>query len=489
MKKEHIILVIVILVALGFCCCIFAATAAGAFLITQNVVSENATSLPASETLQAVPIDPWTDTPRETPAPSEPAQENTPESQSSESDGQLDEGLLSVMSKIERQVEQLRGLRLSNEVDRHTMTGEDLRERVMDDFFTDYTTKDARVDAQIMSLFGFLESDYDLYNLYIDLYSEQIAGFYDDIMKEMVIVKEEKFSGAEKMTYAHEFTHALQDEAYDLENGLGLNDDRCLADSEYCAAVQALVEGDATLTETLWFIDHSSAQDKKDVMEMYDDYQSPVYDSAPQYLQEDFLFAYTAGLEFVQYLYDQGGYAAVDEAYANPPVSTEQIMHPEKYPNDIPVTLDLPNFTSILSADWQIIDSGNLGEWYTYLMLAKPYDPDFALDQDDAEDAAQGWGGDQYQIFYNEQDRQNILVYVSQWDSVSESAEFWNHFTTYGNNRWGDPKLSSANYILWEEGEQVISFSHNANQVLWVMAADQESYGQILSAFGEFSQE
>ena len=338
----------------------------------------------------------------------------------------------------------------------------------------------------ILDLFGFLEKDFDLYNLYLDLYSEQIAGFYDDETREMVVVQGEAFKGSEKMTYAHEFTHALQDEAFDLKNGLKLDEEYCLQDSEYCAAVQALVEGDATLTETLWFLEHSSNQDKRDILEMYDSYQSPIFNSAPVFLQEDFLFAYSQGLEFVQSLYEDGGFSAVDDAYLNPPLSTEQILHPNRYPDDIPARLDLPEFSEKLGEGWEEIDRNSLGEWYTYLLLAKAYEPSFRIDEDQAKISAEGWGGDQYLVYQNSDKSQGILVYRSDWDTEIEALEFWEQFAKYGNNRWGQGEKSGKDYFQWFKDEKVITISLQSNRVLWVIAPDEETATKILSSFTDF---
>jgi len=362
----------------------------------------------------------------------------------------------------------------------------DLRQRVMEDFFADYTIENSQEDALILYLFGFLENDFDLYNLYLDLYSEQIAGFYDDETREMVVVQGEAFTGSEKMTYAHEFTHALQDEAFDLKNGLKLDEEYCLQDSEYCAAVQALVEGDATLTETLWFLEHSSTQDKRDILELYDNYQSPIFDSAPAFLQEDFLFAYSQGLEFVQSLYDEGGFSAVDAAYLNPPLSTEQILHPDRYPDDIPARVDLPDFSENLGEGWEEIDRNSLGEWYTYLLLAKGYDPSFRINEDQTRISAEGWGGDQYLVYCNTEISQEILVYRSDWDTEKDASEFWDQFVKYGNNRWGQVEVSAKDYFQWIEDDQVITISLQSNQVLWVIAADDDLSIKILTSFPDF---
>ena len=476
MNKRNVFIVIGIVVFLIFCCLVISATGVGTFLISKNIISQNDNTHPSITTLPPVQ-----DGSKSTLEPV-----FTPEIKNENDTEDPDENLLSKMEFIEDQVESLRGLSLSNEVTRKTLPQAELRQRVMDDFFADYTMEDSQKDALILDLFGFLEKDFDLYNLYLDLYSEQIAGFYDDETREMVVVQGEAFTGSEKMTYAHEFTHALQDEAFDLKNGLKLDEEYCMQDSEYCAAVQALVEGDATLTETLWFLEHSSNQDKRDILELYDNYQSPIFDSAPAFLQEDFLFAYSQGLEFVQSLYDEGGFSAVDAAYLNPPLSTEQILHPDRYPDDIPARLDLPDFSENLGEGWEEIDRNSLGEWYTYLLLAKAYDPSFRINEDQAKISVEGWGGDQYLVYRNTEISQEILVYRSDWDTEKDASEFWDQFVKYGNNRWGQVEKSGKDYFQWLRDDQVISISLQSNQVLWVIAADDELSMKILTSFPNF---
>ncbi len=240
--------------------------------------------------------------------------------------------LASEMDEIQQQVSEIRGLQPDKPIIRALLTQDELQEKVENEFFKDYTAEDAQEDALILSTLGLLPKDFDLIGLYKQLYAEQIAGYYDSETKEMYVVQGDEFAGIERMTYAHEFTHILQDQAYDLENGLKINDDYCEIETEYCSAVTALVEGDATYTEQDWMLSNANSQDRQDIQNFYGTYSSPVFDSAPMYLQKDFLFPYQYGLEFVYSLTDRGGYDLVNQTYKNPPVTTEQILHPDKYP-------------------------------------------------------------------------------------------------------------------------------------------------------------
>ena len=397
--------------------------------------------------------------------------------------------ILNQMDLIETQVESIRGLGSADNLKRSTLSPDALRSRVMDDFFADYSAEEVAQDTQVLSLFGLLEPGYDLHQLYVDLYSEQIAGFYDDETQEMVIVQGGQFLGPERMTYAHEYTHALQDRVYDLENGLKMNDETCDQNSEYCAAVQALLEGDATLTETIWFLQNSSVQDKKDILEYYQAYQSPVYDSAPDFLKQDFLFAYSKGLEFVQQIYESGGFAALDQVYQNLPQSTEQILHPQKYPEDQPVRVEIGDLESILGSEWQEIERDSLGEWYTYLILAAPGKGQVALSEQDAAAAADGWGGDQYVILQQNGSSKAVLVAFSQWDTAPDAEEFWQQLSTYGSKRWGSSQTGGLNWAVWSGSQEAVSMSLQGSRVLWIVAPSVELMTQISLAFPEFPQE
>ena len=179
---------------------------------------------------------------------------------------ELPEELVEQLNIIESQVTKIRGLEAKYSVERTLISSADLQKIVEEDFFSDYTPEDSKQDVLILSTLGLLPDDFDLLNFYKSMYGEQIAGFYDDEIKKIFVVKGTDFSGSEKMTYAHEFTHVLQDQIYDLSDGLGLNQEECEADSEKCAAVQALTEGDATKTELLWFQEYASAKDYLDLL-------------------------------------------------------------------------------------------------------------------------------------------------------------------------------------------------------------------------------
>ena len=480
-KKTIWIIGIIVLVLVVICCCVALVTvAASSWLIfSEDTTQTSAEVFESNETPSQEPI-----TLPTIELPGEEQGEESPDSNGVESF--IDPDILSQMQQIEREVEGIRGLPTANDLDRKTLSQEELRQRVMEDFFVDYTEEEVRQDGIILNLFGLLARDFDLYELFVELYSEQIAGFYDDETKEMVVVQGEEFAGPERMTYAHEYTHALQDAQYDLEDGLKLDDETCEQDSEYCAAVTALIEGDASFTETQWFLEHSSLKDKQEVVEFYQEYESPIFDDMPAFLQEDMIFPYVRGLEFVTYLFENGGYEAVDEAYRNPPVSTEQILHPERYPDDKPIKIELDDFSTLLGEGWEEIDRNTFGELYTYLMLGLPINETWALDEEVALDAAEGWGGDLYLVYHHTEKDQDVLISLSEWDTQNDADQFWDAFTNYAVNRWGSDYQNINDSYRWEIDGQSVLITRQANQVLWIVAPESSLAADLLEQFSSF---
>ena len=438
------------------CLCITAVVVGGAglFMINQRTVS-----------------DPTAVVDLPTPMPTLPA----------EAESGLDAEIAEEMDLIQSQVIALRGLEPSSAVPRTLLSEAQLRENVMNDFLSDYTPEDAQKDSAVLSLLGLLPEGFELIDFYTELYSEQIAGYYDDEAKAMFVVQGTKFAGFEKMTYAHEYVHVLQDQTYDLSDGLGFNEESCEEDSERCAAVQALIEGDATVTEFEWFQKYATPEDYKDVLDFYDSYASPVFDSAPYYMQADFMFPYEKGQAFVQYLMEKGKYRAVDAAFRDVPVSTEQILHPEKYPEDTPIAVDLPDLTQTLGKDWEEFDRNVMGEWYTYLILSSAYEEDFRLETDTAYDAAEGWGGDTYLIYHNAKTDELVFIMRSAFDSTRDLDEFQFALRDYADLRWGASDKDTLGSFFWEGRDAFSAIYIEGDLVTWIIAPDQDTYRLIKS--------
>jgi len=125
---------------------------------------------------------------------------------------------------------------------------------------------------------------------------------------------------------------------------------------------------------------------------------------------------YTAGLAFVRALVARGGEKAVNDAFKNLPVSTEQILHPDRYPNDLPVPVGVPNLAPRLGPGWADLDVQGVGEEWLSLLLG------LRIDQTTAAAAAAGWGGGIYRAWSNG-DRVAVVM-STVWDTPQDASEF-----------------------------------------------------------------
>lgn len=248
-------------------------------------------------------------------------------------------------------------------------------------FEADYPPERREADNVTLRALGLLEADQDVAELQLALLSDQVIGFYDDTERRMVVVSESGADATARITYAHEYTHALQDAAFGLD---ALDTDAIGEDDRNLARI-SLVEGDASLAMVLWAIQH----DPTGLAEVT---ETPVPDMSgiPPWMVDQLSFPYTAGANFVAWLYQNGGLDAVDAAYDDPPASTEQVLHPEKYAADEePLQVEAVDVAAALGDGWEAVPTTTLGEGLIAIWLAH-----LGADRPDADDAAGGWGGD-----------------------------------------------------------------------------------------------
>ena len=186
----------------------------------------------------------------------------------------------------------------------------------------------------------------------------------------------------------HELTHALTDQHFDF----GARN-RTLADQELgeeAFALSALVEGDAELVRTIWTDEHLTSRQQLEA-ELGSTGDPSAYLDIPQYILDSLYFPYSVGLDFVKSLHDEGGFARVDDAYRQPPTSTEEILHPDQYvPGRQWSRPALPDVAAATGCT--AVDSSTIGEFDMSEVF------DLYLPADQAKAAADGWNGDAYRL-------------------------------------------------------------------------------------------
>ncbi len=242
--------------------------------------------------------------------------------------------------------------------------------------------------------------------------STQVIGYYDTVTGELKFIGEEDPSPLERFTLSHELTHAIDDQRFGLEriDQLGA---RC-RDEELEASI-GLVEGNATFFMIRWARTFLTPAEQID-MSSEAAAQQPPTGNIPPFIDATQLWPYTAGLHFVTALEADGGLDAIDAAFEHPPISTEQVMHPERYPNDVPVPVDVPDLAPGLGDGWTDLDVQGVGEMWLDQALR------LRLDDAASDAAAAGWDGGIYRAWFH--DRDVAVVLATAWDSDDEAAEF-----------------------------------------------------------------
>lgn len=291
------------------------------------------------------------------------------------------------VGQIADQVEKLRELDYSNEVEADFLGDAALERRISDLFLEDYTPEFADAEGRILGLLGAVPPGSDMAKLRREALEGQVAGFYVPETKELVVRSSGDVGAVEKITLAHELEHALADQKLDLP--VPEDPDPSRADEELAAL--SLVEGDATLTMQQYALQHLGFDEQLALASDPEVLQAQQQlAELPHYLQQELGFPYLEGLNFVCDLYFEGGWDAVDEAYTKPPTSSDQILFPERFRSGEEATD--PRDPASLEEPWQEELTSSLGAAeLKWLFEAPGGDTSAALSDPDAAVAA--WGG------------------------------------------------------------------------------------------------
>ena len=285
--------------------------------------------------------------------------------------GEDDEGF--EIEAIAEKVERLRGLRFGEPPVVELLERDELESRLREDFDEEIKPSDVDIAQRTLTLLGAISEDQDLYELYRDVFTEQVAGVYDPRTGELLVLAGEEKGPLERITLAHELEHALADQAL----GLPIADDPDLSRADSLLARTALVEGDATLTMELYAVRHVGLGDLLGTIDasIFGTVEQDLAE-LPYVLQQELLWPYVDGAEFVCHLYARGGWSAVNRAYERPPAASDQILFPRRYGAAVADPRDPPP----LAEPWSLLDRSELGAaQLLWLFEAPGDDPDRGL--------------------------------------------------------------------------------------------------------------
>ena len=330
---------------------------------------------------------------------------------------------------------------------------------------------------------GLAPPDFQYRPLMIRLLTEQVAGYYEPKTQQFHLADWIDIDG-QKPIMAHELTHALQDQHFNLRRF----EHWPKGDSDAELAAHALIEGDATLAMALYVASNPFRALAFLKSMGANGIATEELDKAPRALRETLLFPYQEGLNWTRVVYKEGGWKSVSDAFATLPQSTEQILHPEKYfAHEAPVKVTLPDVTSLLNAgvtsqgsgagrstlsrspspnpvSWKRIAFDVDGEWGFYLILDQ-----FLKSPVESKQAAAGWAGDRFALYEN---AKGEVVYVSAsvWDTENDAREFFDAYVKRTQLRYPDAALVEASSTnsskRFRTPEGIVTISLNGSRAL-----------------------
>ena len=291
-----------------------------------------------------------------------------------------------------------------------------------------------RAEEQVYVQLGLLPPKTDLQEEVFDVLKEQAGGYYDPDRDTFFVLGDMPRTAA-PIIVAHELTHALDDQHFGIDTLLEAARDS----NDRSSALDAVIEGSGTAVMTVYIYRQLKAGslDPKSLIEFQNSEagRAERLKSSPLFVQRELIAPYILGLAFLlrgeMMRIRTGGITPsdIDRALTDPPQSTEQILHPEKYWDparlDRPRRVALPDLSPFLGAGWSRAGEGDLGELTIALMTG--LDPGDTTSTDRPLErwtnaAATGWGGDRWNLYRRGPDA--VTVLATAWDSVKDAQEF-----------------------------------------------------------------
>jgi hypothetical protein len=356
----------------------------------------------------------------------------------------------------------------------------------------------------VQKKFGLLPRQFDLHSFLIKLLAEQVAGYYDEKTRTMNLL-DWNAPEMQRPVMAHELTHALQDQSFNLgkmskhEEDIekkGLDDlDALIRNDEESTCRSAVLEGQAmiVLLDYVLAPQDQSVEKMPQVVEimqasMDKSRDSPVFDSAPLLLQEQLSFPYRQGMKFIKDLLVAGGKKlAYNGVLERMPQTTREVMEPKEYlAGHVVPPLLLPDF-SFLKKDYEPYDAGAMGELDVNILL-RVY-----ADEKLANKLAPDWRGGSYYAAGrrnakppNKDSSAHIgLFYVSKWGSESAAQEFAKAYADALPKRYESlhrVSASTAGLDQFTSADGPIFIQQTANAVVAVESFNEDVAKKLIEA-------
>jgi len=352
------------------------------------------------------------------------AQEAAVATPHAESKAAANADFLATADAVLSQMSEITGLKLVKPLKKSLRSREEIRDYVIKQMNEEKNAQERYADARSAEAFGLLPKEFDLDTFMVNVLTEQIEGLYDPKAGEFYIADWSP-PDEQRMVMAHELTHALEDQHFQIEawshaakpnEDAELARDAVLEGSAMAAMVDYLMLGTGRSLKDLPEFDPS--------MLIGDLGATPTLKTAPPFLKDALIFPYISGLNFSAAVLKNSGWPALSGVFEKPPVSTQQILHPALYKSGkIPTVVSLPPFDKALGSNWTKLDENLLGE-FGWREVLKQF-----LGDERAKSLAAAWDGDRYAVYEQKKTKNLLLLTSLHLDSEEHAARFFGQYS------------------------------------------------------------
>ena len=340
-------------------------------------------------------------------------------------------------------------------------------------------------DQKALEALGLIPKDFPLDKFLLDVLTDQVAGLYDPKGKEFYIADWIPVD-EQRTVMAHELTHALVDQSFGLDEWIKAarpNDDAELARDSVSegSALAAMLDYsflDAKIT-VRGLPDVTAYIRASAVSEMEKD---PLLSKAPNVIRDELLFPYLDGTNFTQqFLKANTGWKDLRKVFENPPVSTQQIIHPDLYLKGVkPATVSLPKWTGLAPSGWKLLEENVLGEFGLHEVLKQ-----FA-GEEQAEKTAPNWAGDRSAVFEDGKTKQLTLILRLHLDSVEDAALFFGRYSELLMDKYKKTTqlLRRPNFFQFRTEDSKVFLRCEGSDCLIVEGAERDFFDKLDHAIG-----
>jgi uncharacterized protein DUF6782 len=346
--------------------------------------------------------------------------------------------LLATADQVFEEMSRITGLPIHAPLKKELVSRAQVEKFMTGKIHEDYTPEEMHVQEATLKAFGFVSLDFNLEKFLVAFYTEQAAGFYDPDHKTMYITDWPP-PDMQALVLAHELTHALQDQNFDLKRFLEAekkNDDAT-------AARQAVAEGHAMaamIQKMVQPADLASLPSLEPVMsglaaEQMQQY--PVFSSAPYFFRFQALFPYSEGMGFMQKGLGLGGWKKLNSVFLHPPETTKELFETSIYFNSEPLPkISLPRPPAFESAPgYKQLSENTLGELGYRALLGQ------FISEQEAKTAGSQWLADCYILYERSSPPVFAIVARSRWSSPEAALEVFRSYHTILARKY--PELSA----------------------------------------------